>query len=64
MLQPHTRTGEKIGVFSNILYIDYFFIYIYKDPLIAVLDNQVITNPDSVCLKERVDALKKYKLLC
>lgn len=36
----------------------------YKDPLIAVLDNQVITNPDSVCLKERVDALKKYKLLC
>lgn len=36
----------------------------YKEPLIAVLDNQVKANPDSVCLKERVDALKKYKLLC
>lgn len=36
----------------------------YKDPLIAVLDNQVKKNPDSLCLKERVDALKKYKLLC
>lgn len=36
----------------------------YKDPLIAVLDSQVKTNPDSLCLKERVDALKKYKLLC
>lgn len=36
----------------------------YKDSLIAVLDNQVKKNPDSLCLKERVDALKKYKLLC
>lgn len=36
----------------------------YKDPLIAVLDKQVKKNPDSLCLKERVDALKKYKLLC
>lgn len=36
----------------------------YKEPLIAVLDNQVKNNPDSLCLKERVDALKKYKLLC
>lgn len=34
----------------------------YKDSLIAVLDNQVKKNPDSLCLKERVDALKKYKL--
>ena len=36
----------------------------YREPLIAVLDNQVKKNPDSLCLKERVDALKKYKLLC
>ena len=30
--------------------------------LIAVLDNQIKEHNDSICIKERVDALKKYKL--
>ncbi|MBQ6979491.1 MAG: hypothetical protein IJR66_00135 [Clostridia bacterium] len=31
--------------------------------LIAVLDNQIKEHSDSICIKERVDALKKYKLV-